>query len=267
MIELPILFALQAGMITTVSPCAFPMLPAYIAYHLGVHDTGFADTPAPIRAFRAVYLGLVATLGIVVVSGTAGLIIVLGGRLLVRDVLPQVAITLGVGLVVLGFFLLARGKAFSLPVHMGGSNRRGTTAVFLFGIAYGVAAVGCTLPLFLLVIVNALTAAGVPGVFVQFSVYASGMGGVLIAVTVGAALFRGAVATALRSALPYVEWLSTVLVIQAGAYIVAYWLSDGEIKTLNYLATVAPIMLAITLLVTLARRVIVGRVRSESMAG
>ena len=267
MIELPLLFALQAGMITTVSPCAFPMLPAYVAYHLGVHDEGFADTPAPLRAFRAVYLGLIATLGIVVVSGTAGLVIVLGGRLLIRDVLPQVAIALGVGLIALGFYLVARGKAFSLPVHMSGSTRQGAVAVFLFGIAYGVAAIGCTLPLFLLVIVNALAAAGLPGVFVQFGVYASGMGGVLIAVTIGAALFRGAVATALRSALPYVEWLSTVLVIQAGAYLVAYWLSDGEIKALGYLTTVGPIMLAATLLVSLARRIVVRGAQGGAMAG
>ena len=267
MIELPVLFALQAGMITTVSPCAFPMLPAYIAYHLGVNDKGFAETAAPIRAVRAVFLGLIATLGIAVVSGTAGLGIALGGRLLIRDILPQVAIALGVGLVVLGFFLLARGKAFSLPVHMSGSGRRGAAAVFLFGIAYGVAAVGCTLPLFLLVIVNALSSAGVAGVFVQFSVYAAGMGGVLIAVTIGAALFRGAVATALRGALPYVEWISTVLVIQAGAYIVAYWLSDGDIRTVGYLTTIGPLMLAVTLLVSLARRLVVGRVLGEAAAG
>ena len=75
MIELPLLFALQAGMITTVSPCAFPMLPAYIAYHLGVNDEGFAETPAPLRALRAIFLGLVATLGFAVVSGSAGLVI------------------------------------------------------------------------------------------------------------------------------------------------------------------------------------------------
>ena len=267
MIELPLLFALQAGMITTVSPCAFPMLPAYIAYHLGVNDEGFAETPAPLRALRAIFLGLVATLGFAVVSGSAGLVIVLGGRLFIRDVVPQAAIALGVGLVILGFFLLARGKAFSLPMHMSGSNRRGVGAVFLFGIAYGVAALSCTLPLFLLVIVNALTAAGVPGVLVQFGVYASGMGGVLIAVTIGAALFRGAVSTALRHALPYVEWLSTALVIQAGAYMVAFWLNDGGIRASTYLATIGPVMLAATLLVTLARRFALSRNRSEATAG
>jgi cytochrome c biogenesis protein CcdA len=259
MIGLPFLFALQAGMITTVSPCAFPMLPAWIGYHLGVHDEGFSQTPPARRAIRAIGLSLLATLGFIVVSGTAGLIIALGGRLLIRDAIPQAATALGGGLVVLGFVLLIRGKSFSLPVHMSGSSRRGNVAVFLFGMAYGIAAVGCTLPLFLLVIVGALSAAGTMGAILQFGVYASGMGLVLMAVTVGAALFRGVVATVLRRAMPYVEWVSTALVVQAGAYIVAYWQSDGGIKAYEYLSTIGPLLLAITVAVTLARRAIVGR--------
>ncbi|MDA1096854.1 MAG: hypothetical protein O3B84_06330, partial [Chloroflexi bacterium] len=232
---------------------------AYIGYHLGVHDEGFAETPAPARALKAFALGLVATLGFMTVSGATGLAIAAGGRLFIRDVIPEVATVLGGGLLVFGLVLLVLGKAFSLPVHMGGSHRRGYAAVYLFGMAYGVAAVGCTLPLFLLVIVNAMTAAGFAGALFQFGVYASGMGIVLIAITVSAAVFRGVVATALRRALPYVEWLSTALVIQAGAYLIAYWQSDGGIKAYEYLATIGPALLALTITITVVRRAIVSR--------
>ncbi len=261
MIDLPILFAFQAGIITTISPCAFPLLPAYISYHLGAAEEGFEQTSALKRGTRAMVLGLIATMGFVTISGSVGFIVTMGGRLIVREVAPQVAMVLGLGLLGLGFYLLVTGKPFTLPFKFNaGPARRGYWPVYLFGIAYGVAAIGCTLPLFLLVIVNALTVAGVAGAMLQFGVYASGMGLVLISVTVGAALFRGAVARGLRYAVPYVEWLSTALVIQAGGYIVVYWVSRQGIDALKYLLTTGPLLLAVTLAITLVRWKVTGHV-------
>jgi threonine/homoserine/homoserine lactone efflux protein len=57
-----------------------------------------------------------------------------------------------------------------------------------------------------------------------FLAYGLGMGAVLMGVTLGAALFKGAVARALKQVVPYVERLSAVLLIAAGGYIVYYWL-------------------------------------------
>ena len=261
MIDLPILFAFQAGIITTISPCAFPLLPAYISYHLGATEAGFEQISAVQRGVRALLLGIVATMGFAVISGSVGVIVTLGGRLIVREVAPQMALALGAGLLLLGFYLLATGKPFTLPFKLSaGPARRGYWPVFVFGIAYGVCAIGCTLPLFLLVIVNALTVAGIAGALLQFGVYASGMGLVLISVTVGAALFRGAVARGLRHVVPYVEWFSTALVIQAGGYIVVYWLSREGIDSFKYLLTTVPLLLAATLAVTFVRWKVTGHV-------
>lgn len=260
MIELPFLFALQAGMISTVSPCAFPLLPAWISYHLGAQDAGFEKISRTRRASRALLLGLIATLGFLAISGGVGLAVVLGGRMLVREYLPQVATVLGVGLLALGFILLATGRSFSLPLHMGGTTRRGHVAVFLFGIAYGTAAIGCTLPLFLLVIVNALTLGGPAGAALQFGVYALGMGAVLTSVTLGAALFRGVVAVWLRRVMPYVEYVSTVMLILAGGYIIVYHRTAGGIDALSYASGWGAALLASTLVITLIRWRVTGRV-------
>ena len=55
------------------------------------------------------------------------------------------------------------------------------------------------------------------------------MGTILIAVTIGAALFRGTVAKGLRVAMPHVHRMSALFLAGAGAYLVYYWLfiSDG----------------------------------------
>jgi hypothetical protein len=49
------------------------------------------------------------------------------------------------------------------------------------------------------------------------------MGSILIAVTVGAALFRGAVARLLRRVVPHVYRTSALFLVGAGAYLVYYW--------------------------------------------
>ena len=60
--------------------------------------------------------------------------------------------------------------------------------------------------------------------FVQFIGYGLGMGAILIAVTIGAALFQGTVARGLRAAMPYVHRMSALFLAGAGAYLVYYWL-------------------------------------------
>ena len=53
--------------------------------------------------------------------------------------------------------------------------------------------------------------------------YALGMGSVLIAVTVGAALFRGAVARWLRGSMLAISRASAMFLVGAGGYLIYYW--------------------------------------------
>jgi cytochrome c biogenesis protein CcdA len=100
-------------------------------------------------------------------------------------------------------------------------------SLFIFGVAYGVASLACTLPVFLVVVGTALAAGGVLQAAGQFVVYALGMGTVIAAVVVGAAFFRTAVSRLLRGTLPYLHGLSAALLIGAGVYLVNYWLAAG----------------------------------------
>jgi len=63
--------------------------------------------------------------------------------------------------------------------------------------------------------------------FGEFVSYALGMGAILITVTLGAALFRGAVARWLRGAIPYVHRASALFLLGAGIYLIYYWLFEG----------------------------------------
>jgi len=53
------------------------------------------------------------------------------------------------------------------------------------------------------------------------------MGLVILLLTVSAALFKGALAKALRQLFPYFQKVSAVLLIGAGTYLLYYWLVGG----------------------------------------
>ena len=65
--------------------------------------------------------------------------------------------------------------------------------------------------------------------FAQFVLYALGMGTVIITLTVGMALFKGAMVGMMRKAMPYIQPVGTWLMLIAGTYIVFYWLTIGNV--------------------------------------
>jgi cytochrome c biogenesis protein CcdA len=224
MADLPLAYAFSAGMVATVNPCGFAMLPAYVSYQLGAREAGYEARPLIYRALRALALGLVVTGGFVLLFSAVGAVVALGGRAIVGAV-PWAALVIGAVLVLLGLgALVGRSPHLAALSRVQLPSGAGWRGVFLFGVAYAVASLSCTLPIFLVVVGSALAAGGAVPALLMFLAYGLGMGAVMIAVTLGAALFKGAVARALRRVVPYVERASAVLLIGAGGYIVYYWL-------------------------------------------
>lgn len=231
---LPVGYAFGAGMMATVNPCGFALLPAYMSLFLGgTADGGVEGKPLP-RLFRALLISLVVTLGFVVLFGSVGLIIASGGHFL-TDAMPWAGLFIGIFMVVLGLWLLIvrsnlyTGLALRLSAKVSLGQSGGIRSFFMFGIAYGVASLSCTLPVFLIVVGSSLAASELLNGLFQFVSYALGMGAVLMVITLGTALFKGAVANYLRTLMPYLERVSAALVVLVGAFIVYYWLTVGDL--------------------------------------
>lgn len=185
-----------------------------------------------VRLGRAAVISLAVTAGFVLLFSSVGLVISAGGHFLITF-MPWIGLIVGSLLALMGFWLLTgRGKLYfglaqraSARINPGSSNK--ISSFFLFGIAYGMVSLSCTLPIFLVVVVSSTTAGNYLDGFFQFLAYSLGMGIVLTALTLAMAVFKGAVAGYLRAALPLVERLSAVLVTLAGLFIVYYWISIG----------------------------------------
>ncbi len=218
---LPVGYAFAAGMVASVNPCGVLMLPNYVFFQL---RTEGASASATRRALRALLIAAVVTAGFILIFAAVGIVIAAGGRWLVT-VFPYVGIVLGAGMVGLGMWILMSGRTLSI---LGGSRvavdrQQSLGNAFLFGIAYAVGSLSCTLPIFLVVVGTSLSNEGLLFSFGQFIGYALGMGTVIFAVTIGAALFRRAMARWMRLVTPYIHRVSAMFVIGAGAYLVYYW--------------------------------------------
>jgi cytochrome c-type biogenesis protein len=224
---LPFGYAFSAGMVAAVNPCGFVMLPAYLSLYLGAHEATFAERSLLSRVLRALLVGISVSGGFVLLFGAVGLAVSAGGRYLMAAT-PWVGVLIGLALVGLGILQLA-GKsiyagAFERLAERGTDPKASTLRGFLlFGLAYGAASLGCTLPVFLVVVGSAVASAGWLAGTLQFVSYGLGLGAIVVTLTIALALFKQGVATTLRRVVPHVQQAAAVLLLLAGVYLVIYW--------------------------------------------
>ena len=230
----PLGFAFGAGLAAAFNPCGFAMLPAYMGLYMG---TGEEESHPVKQLGRAFLVGGAVTAGFVVLFGIAGVVIGIGARSVVGDILPWLGLVIGVLLAIVGAWVIGGGKLYTAlaqqaAARIGDPGQNNVPGYFLFGISYGVASLSCTLPIFLAVVGTTFAVSSILTSLSQFVLYALGMGLVIVALTLGMALFRGAMVRAMRGALPYIQPVGAWLMVVAGAYITFYWLSLGELLDL-----------------------------------
>ena len=221
-------YYLAIGMVATVNPCGFAMLPAYLSYFMGL-DPSTEETAGDAGLRRAARVAAAVSAGFLAVFAVAGALVKLSS-LPVYEYAPWVSVVIGVGLVGLGVAMLAGYEPTLrwLPTPTGGGRdgdgqrARTVRAMFVFGVSYAIASIGCTLPTFLVAVSGTMERESFVDGVVVFALYAAGMALLLTALTVSMALARTSVLHFLRSAQPYVHSVSAALVTLAGVYVAYY---------------------------------------------
>ncbi len=226
-LALPLGFAFGAGMVSAANPCGFALLPAYVGLVLGV---GPGQRSRPLARFaRAAQLSLAMTIGFVLVFGLVGGAIAFGARALV-GVLPWLGLGIGVVLTFAGVWF---GFGGAVNVSLGArlapqldrsSGMRGFTA---FGIAFALASLSCTLPVFLAVLGSSILVPGLGNLALQLLAYSLGMASVVALATFLVAGFQGVAAGKLAALGRPMRVIGAVLLTVAGAYVTYYWLTIG----------------------------------------
>jgi cytochrome c-type biogenesis protein len=206
-----------AGGLSVVNPCGFPLLPAFLSFYFGAGEEQLP--PAPTRVAQGLLVGGLVTIGFLGFFAFVGLPVSFGVGEIARAV-PWVGLATGASLAIVGLITLL-GVHVRLPFHARVPVRRERRlgAMLLFGVGYGAASLGCTLPLFL-----ALVGASLGGAkLTAFIAYGIGMALVLMALSVLVALAREGAMRLVRPALPYMGRIAGALLLASGGYLFYYW--------------------------------------------
>ncbi len=210
-------FAYGAGVISFFSPCAFPMLPAYVSYYL-TQDNPEREMPLT----QGLRFGGLTLLGMLSIFGGLGALLTFIGSQFLAQAIPLFGLGMGIVLLLLGVLLLVTDRvSFTLPIRA--PRFGGSLSFFLFGVAYALVSLGCTFPIFLLVVTGAILSQGLLQGVIVFLVYSVGMGTVMIFVSLAVSTSKEVVAESLRRVVPYVKPVSALVLLAVGAYMTYFY--------------------------------------------
>lgn len=173
--RLPLAYAMGAGVLASINPCGFVMLPTYAALFVrGPEGEPGAAVAHQMRC--ALVAGFAMTAGFVLLFSVLGVVFSSGGRA-ISEYFPYTSLVVGVLLIAAGLTTLL-GRAIPELTVPGVtlSDTGSVRGMFLYGVAYGVASLGCALPIFLIVVGAASASSSWLTSFVQFLNFALGMG-------------------------------------------------------------------------------------------
>ena len=212
-----------AGLLAAVNPCGFVLLPTYLMYFLGV-----SGRPGTQRSTvrRALLVSAALSAGFMTVF-----VIVGGISRLFTDWLNQnakyVALLIGIALVLLGIAMLFGYRLpFSTPKLDTGKRDQTVVSMYVFGLAYAIASIGCTLGPFSATVLGTIDTDGFFQGIIAVLLYGAAMSLLITTLTVTLALAQGGLLKSLRTGMKYVEIASAIVMILSGLYLTWYWFND-----------------------------------------
>ncbi len=208
------------GMVAAVNPCGFVLLPTYLMYVLGLQGVRPGSQRASVR--RALFVSGAVSAGFMSVFLVAGLVSYHFTNWINQHA-KYATVGIGIGLLILGVSMLF---GFKLPIAMptvdAGGRDLGVASMFVYGIAYAVASIGCTIGLFISTLFSTRRDGVLAGV-VNVAAYGAGMALLVTALTVTLAVANTSLLRVLRGGMRHVQTIAAVFVMLSGAYLVYYF--------------------------------------------
>jgi cytochrome c biogenesis protein CcdA len=128
---------------------------------------------------------------------------------------------------VLGFVLIIIGlltgwttfmdRLPSLGLKINGASQ---ISFLTYGVAYGVASLGCSLPVFLIIVLQSSSAKSFIDLLWLFAAYGAGAAALIIPLTITLTLAKDLLHNHLLAALPFLKKVNGVVLILAGIYMI-----------------------------------------------
>ncbi|MEY2446404.1 MAG: cytochrome c-type biosis protein [Ilumatobacteraceae bacterium] len=213
-----------AGLLAVMNPCGFVLLPTYLVYFLGMDNLRPGAERAPM--LRAVKVSVAVSAGFMSIFVVIGAITKLSTGWFVQKA-HWVALLIGIAMFALGVATLFGYRIrFVVPRLDIGRRDRGIRSMYVFGLAYAVASIGCTIGPFTGTVLGSFSTKGLRTGITAIALYGVAMALVVAALTVTLAFANTALLHLLRRGMAWVEQATGVLLILTGLYLCWYWYSD-----------------------------------------
>ena len=213
-------YSFLLGILAAVNPCGFVLLPTYLLFFLGMREETDLGTSERIRQ------ALVVSSGVSV--GFLGVFLVIG--IISRLFTQWIELNAKYASFLIGFALLFAGlrmmtgwiPKFAMP-QIGGGQNRNFRAMTIYGVAYAVASIGCTIGFLTTAVFGSIAVNGFVSGVISIVLYGLGMAMLVMALTVSLAFAKTGLVTMIKSRMRIVERFGAVLVTFTGFYLIWYW--------------------------------------------
>lgn len=208
------------GVLAAVNPCGFVLLPTYLIFFLGTREETELTTSERMRRALVVSSGI--SIGFLAIFFVIGVI----SRLFTQWIelnAKYASLAIGIVLVIGGARMLTGWTPkFALP-QIGGVQTKTFRATVIYGVAYALASIGCTIGFLTTAVFGSIALHGfISGVF-SILLYGLGMAMLVTALTVSLAFAKTGIVTMIKNRLHIVQRLGAIFVTITGIYLVLYW--------------------------------------------
>ncbi|MFM7829129.1 MAG: cytochrome c biogenesis CcdA family protein, partial [Actinomycetota bacterium] len=213
-------YSFVLGVLAAVNPCGFVLLPTYLLFFLGTREEPNLGTSE--RLGRALKVSAGVSIGFLGVFFVIGVI----SRLFTQWIelnAKYAALAIGVVLVVGGVRMLTGWTPKFATPEIGGTSEKTFRATVVYGVAYAVASIGCTIGFLTTAIFGSIAINGFVSGVISILLYGIGMAMLVAALTVSLAFAKTGIVTVIKNRLGVIQRLAALLVTLTGLYLVLYW--------------------------------------------
>ena len=208
------------GVLAAVNPCGFVLLPTYLIFFLGTREEPNLDTSQRLRRALVVSSGI--SIGFLAIFFVIGVISRLFTQWIEMNA-KYASLAIGIVLVVGGARMLTGWTPkFALP-EIGGVQTKTFRATVIYGVAYAVASIGCTIGFLTTAVFGSIALHGFVSGVLSILLYGLGMAMLVTALTVSLAFAKTGIVIIIKNRLNLIQRLGAILVTLTGIYLVFYW--------------------------------------------
>ena len=208
------------GVLAAVNPCGFVLLPTYLIFFLGTREEPNLKTGERLRRALVVSSGI--SIGFLAIFFVIGVI----SRLFTQWIelnAKYASLAIGIVLVIGGARMLTGWTPkFAVP-QIGGVQTKTFRATVVYGVAYAVASIGCTIGFLTTAVFGSIDLHGFVSGVLSILLYGLGMAMLVTALTVSLAFAKTGLLTIVKNQLHLIQRLGAIFVTLTGIYLVFYW--------------------------------------------